>query len=507
MTPETVMLDWWSDPLIWVSSDCEMKKVLDEALSLLAGNPAILGGIEADQDAVAKAKKKVRQADQRWQVAQTLPLLALSEETVSREADQLLLEQGRPRMKPELVYVFLVLRGYLGSISDQEARDRLLDSTTVQLYLHRRGEVMPGWTTMLENVNAVSNATRSVILDAQLAMILDEGLDDFSQVILDSTAVEANSAWPTDARILLGLLERAFVGSQKLQEFGLSNIPVWWVRQWLKKLRQLLFKINNATGKPGSKGRRKKHYRQFFHNAAKILDHLIPHCVERDPLQEAAGQPPSRRALLAKLWERLVQDVCDACAVFHYAEERIFEDKVRPAAEKLLSLADGEAAYIKKGGREAVIGYKPQLARSAQGFVPALLVPEGNAADSTQLVPLVQQIQERTGVTPQDVGTDDGYTSQAGRDNLLATGVEQVSFSGSKGKKLLSEEEWNDPAYVEARRQRSAVESLIFVLKHVFTFGRLRRRGREEVYAELLEKVIAYHFSRMLLVRQRKAAA
>ncbi len=506
MTPETVPLEWWSEPLIWAASDCEMKKVLDEALSLLAGKPEILSRIEADQDAVGQAKKKVRQADQRWQAAQTLPL-GVSAEAVPLPAEKLTLGPGRPRMKPEVVYVFMVLRGYLGSISDQEARDRLLDSTTLQLYLQRCGGVMPGWTTILENINAVSNATRSFILDAQLAMILEEELDDFSQAILDSTAVEANSAWPTDARILLALLERAFVGSQQLQDFGLSNIPVWWVRQWLKKLRQLLFKINNATGKPGSKRKRKKHYRRFFHNAAKILDHLISHCIERDPVREAADQPPSRRALLAKLWERLVGDVCDACAVFRYAEERIFEDKVRPAAEKLLSLADGEAAYIKKGGREAVIGYKPQLARSAQGFVPALLVPEGNAADSTQLVPLVEQIQERTGVTPHDVGTDDGYTSQQGRDALLAAGVEQVSFSGSKGKKLLPEEEWNDPAYVAARRQRSAVESLIFTLKHVFAFGRLRRRGREEVYAELLEKVIAYHFSRMLLVRQQKAAA
>ena len=505
MTPETVERSWWSEPLIWADSDCEMKKVLEEALSLLSGHPQILVRIEADQDAVGKAKKKVRQADQRWQATQTLPLGLCVGEPVA--ADKLTLGQGRPRMKPELVYVFLVLRGYLGSIGDHEARDRLLDSTTVQLYLFRRGEIMPGWTTILENVNAVSNATRSFILDAQLAMILGEGLDDFSQVLLDSTAVKANSAWPTDARILLGLLERAFVGSQKLEDFGLSNILVWWVPRWLKKLRQLLFKINNATGKPGSKSKRKKHYRQFFNNAAKILDYLIPHCVEREPLQEAADQPPSRRALLVKLWERLVQDVCDACAVFHYAEERIFEDKVRPAAEKLLSLADGEAAYIEKGGREAVIGYKPQLARSAQGFVPALLVPEGNAADSTQLVPLVQQIQERTGITPHDVSTDDGYTSQQGRDALLATGVEQISFSGSKGKKLLSEEEWNDPAYVAARRQRSAIESLISVLKHVFSFGHLRRRGREEVYAELLEKVIAYHFSRMLLVRQQKAAA
>ena len=60
MTPEAMEPNWWSEPLIWVASDCEMKKVLDEALSLLAGHPKILSCIEADQEAVGKAKKKVR---------------------------------------------------------------------------------------------------------------------------------------------------------------------------------------------------------------------------------------------------------------------------------------------------------------------------------------------------------------------------------------------------------------------------------------------------------------
>ena len=508
MAPETVEPDWWSAPLIWAACDCEMKKVLDEALSLLAFNPTILNCIEADQDTVAKAKKKVRQADQRWQAALTLPLPDLSvTEAPEGEPDRLTLQQGRPRMEPEVVYVFMVLRGYLGSICDREARDRLVDSTTVQMYLSCRGEFFPGWTTILENINAVSNATRSHILDTQLAMIVDEGLDDFSQAILDSTAVEANSAWPTDARILLGLLERAFTGTQQLERFGLSNIQPWWVPQWLKRLRTLLFKINHAAGKPRSKGKLKRYYRQFFNNAEKILAHLIGHCAGREPLQEAASQLPSQQALLGRLWTRLTEDVSDAFDVLHYAEERIFEGTVRPSGEKILSLGDREAAYIEKGGRVSVIGYKPQLARSGQGFVAALMVPEGNPADKTQLVPLVEQIQQRTGVLPQDISADDGFTSRQGRDVLLAAGVEHVSFSGSLGKKLLSEEEWNDPAYVQARKGRSAVESLIFVLKHVFAFARLRRRGREEAEGELLEKVIAYNFSRMLHVRQYTAAA
>ena len=71
-----------------------MKKVLDEALALLAYDPTILSRIEADQDAVAKAKKKVRQADQRWQAALTLPLPDLSVAAAPEcETDRLSLQQ------------------------------------------------------------------------------------------------------------------------------------------------------------------------------------------------------------------------------------------------------------------------------------------------------------------------------------------------------------------------------------------------------------------------------
>ena len=51
--------------------------------------------------------------------------------------------------------------------------------------------------------------------------------------------------------------------------------------------------------------------------------------------------------------------------------------------------------------------------------------------------------------------------------------------------------QWESQAYKEARRCRSAVESLMFTIKDGFEFGQLDRRGIEAVRAELLEKVLA----------------
>lgn len=71
-------------------------------------------------------------------------------------------------------------------------------------------------------------------------------------------------------------------------------------------------------------------------------------------------------------------------------------------------------------------------------------------------------------------------------------GVKVVSISGSKGKRIISPEDWGNDEYVKARNDRSAVESLMFTIKQGFDFGRVMRRGIENVRAELLEKKIAY---------------
>ena len=391
--------------LFYLAPHSEVKQVLDTATELLRRTPAILARIDEDRDARALVKKLQRRADAQWGASHTACFPEVTwPEARELEARELSLGQGCPRMPAEVVFVFFVLEGYLGSVTDRRARDLLLESQTLNLYLQSRGLKFPGWTTIRDNLNAISVDTRDFILDAQLAMIHQEELDDFLTAVVDSTAVQANSAWPTDGRTLLGLLGRAFHVSQKLEDFGLPNIRKHWVPRWLRDLKRLLFQINMASGKPHATRKRRKYYRRLLEKAEHILDHLLPECFQRDPTTEVTGVPPSRRGLLARLWSGLKDYLIDACAVYDYTYERIFEGQQRPAKDKLLSLGDPSAAYIEKGSREPVIGYKPQVARSGNGFVTALLVTEGNPADSTQLAAMAEQIEERTGVQPGTIG-------------------------------------------------------------------------------------------------------
>jgi len=133
--------------------------------------------------------------------------------------------------------------------------------------------------------------------------------------------------------------------------------------------------------------------------------------------------PSSRQKLLKRVLEQIRTEIADAKRVVEYADGRVFHEKRFPSTEKVLSLSGGLAIYIIKGSRNPVIGYKPQLIRSENGFVASLMVPHGIAADSIELVvPAVHASINRSRVNAELISIDDGYASAKGRDELLGMG-------------------------------------------------------------------------------------
>jgi len=62
--------------------------------------------------------------------------------------------------------------------------------------LQARGLSLPAATTILENVNLVSQATRVLIFDKQIARVLGEDLDDFKRLtIKDGFESETERLW------------------------------------------------------------------------------------------------------------------------------------------------------------------------------------------------------------------------------------------------------------------------------------------------------------------------
>jgi len=489
--------------------DTELKSIFLECLRLLEHTPEILSMIENDINLAAKGKKVYRLENRDYYYTKhgQFPGFELVQTEGNYSPERLHLWDGRPRLlDSEALFLMMMCRAHLDSVTSKQAYDRLKDSMVINGYLSARGLRLPAATTIHESLNVISQETLDFIFKSQIEMIVSEDLDPMTIVALDSFSVSGNTEWPTDSRIMLNLLRRAYrLGTHRLFKFGLPGFTESCIPGWLKKLHQLNFKIANTCGKAKSKGKIKKLYRKLLKVVNKILLRMIRRVSDClcDWEKTVKNLVPNHCRMAQAIINQLILDLQSVIRVYTYAGDRVFHKIILPAPEKILSLSDACVSFIKKGGREAVIGYKPQVVRSGKGFITAIEIEEGNPSDSSRLIPMIIQHCENTSSTPKIVTVDDGYSSALNRKRLKRMGVDTVSIGGAKGKKITPESDWNSPEYEDARRNRSSVESIIFVLRYKFHLGSFTRRGIDGVKAELTEKVIAHNFWRMCYLRKQ----
>lgn len=491
--------------LLLAPADSHLRMFLEEAHRLITAEPKLLAAVDADLDAHGKRKKAVRQADARWAEARSQPLPGLAAgEPV--DPTTLTLGVGRPRTSAYVVVMFLLLRGYAGGFKVCEVTSLMMESITIHVFLRNHGISMPGRSTLTELVNAVRNETRSLLLDAQVRQALADEFDDFDVMLQDSTAVEGNVAWPTDSRTIVALVERMLRTGAALARVGLTAFEARPVQRLLAAMDALDREIDLSTG--NNKGKKVERARTRRRRYTKLLAHAgNAHALLLGELARVAAEcaaldvAPSRRAIAERTVQRLREDLRTLAQVIENCTRRVVGGEKIPMAEKVLSTSDPDVGFIAKGQRDPVIGYKPQLARSRSGFITGLLLPQGNAADSGQLEPMLKEVVRRTGKTPQVVSLDDGYASAANMALLKQMKIEVRSINGSKGKKLTAKRDWDRDEYAEARDLRSAIESLMFTIKQGFGFGVVARRGLQNVYGELLEKALAYNLCQRMRIR------
>lgn len=485
--------------LLLVPPDSELGSFLEETRRLVLFRPDILLFIEEDLDQNAIGKKESRLEDRQWyhNIQGSLAGLEKCKPTTERKP---FLQQGRPRMSPIAAYFFWMLCVYSKKgVKSLEVRDLLLESKTVELFLREEGISVPGLSTIHENTNAISLKTRNLILDAQIAMAKRDKLENFQKCQVDSTMVDANTAWPTDSGLMWKLLNRLDKRCKKLKKSAQLSVSLPEMGHTLRFLKRLDFQISNT---PGSKpDLRKELYQDFFDRVEVAATEIY---LKLSDLKDSLAQTqvrPSKKKRLESLFEAICSDMTDLDNIITHSTLRVLTGKHKPVEQRVLSVSDPDAAYLKKGRREARIGYKPQLCRSEKGLVTGVIIPKGNVGDAPLLQELCTQSFERTKVIPEAFSGDGGYASWENRQWLKDKSVKYPSFSSSRGKRITPRDEWESPEYQSLRNWRSAVESMMSHIKGIVGFGKLLRRGIEGVRAELMGKVIAFNFIKMSNLR------
>ena len=488
--------------------DLNTKKaqIFKEVLNLSENSPQILENIESDMNEYALVKKQMRIANKKHELKNQPDIIDLSD--LQSETAELELNDGRPRVIPnEFLLYLLVLRGCYGSITNKEVIELINDSKTIELIMGYYGCRNLAANTMRENLNHISRNTLDMIFRCQIQLIQDELLDDFTEILIDSTAVAGNSAYPTDITTLYKLLNRIDNSLAKLEFFGINGRKEKNTDNLLKEINSLVTSISLSLGNNNKKVKQKikKNAKILFKKARKLIDILLEQQLSLQVNWEKVDLPPDKALALDNLWGLIEQDLEDVEGVFYYSALLLLKKQNIPTGSKMLSVSDPDVGYIQKGGRRPIIGYKPQIARSGNGFICGYITPVGNASDTSMFMPVIQQVIKNTLVTPTIVSVDDGYSSQENLDEALSLGIPIISFSGSKGKRL-TEGAWDSTTNQDARDQRSAVESGMFTLKFNHNFGQLARRGIDAVHTEQLEKVIACNFMHILRTKEKSEA-
>lgn len=496
-----------------LSSD--LNDFVKEAIEIARSCPQIEREIDHDLDIHGLKKKAMREADRRF-FERLNPAFDSMADLPAPGPCPRELGDGRPRMPATIVFVLLLLRGWSGGPKGARFRLILKESITLHRFFETHDFQVPGASTVADNINAVRESTLELILRCELGHARRAALDTFDDAVIDSTAVSANSKYPTDSNLLAALAMRmtGLFARLKKSKWG---FPDWTGRAPAKRSQDIAEeielqakRIGMMSGKQNVKTQRKALYAKIYTRAGRLVRAFGPILTAVGKAVAKAALPPSKAQAVAEMIQQSQEDLGSIGRISAYSRGRVLRDRAAPASEKVLSISDGDAAIIKKGGWDIVLGYRPQLAFSGKGLVTAHLLPRGNAADSGQLPNILEANERNTGVVPRRVSLDDGYTTRKVRDAYLAKHggrVEVFSFAGSKGRKVIGRETYESGPYHKARDDRSAAESRIYTLKFNHGYDEVMRRGLEAVGHEQLTKVLAYNIRRLVWLRKEKARA
>jgi hypothetical protein len=496
-----------------ISSD--LNDFVNLSIEIAHGHPQIVSAIDDDLDIHGLRKKAERQADRRF-FAQQDPCFEALAESLPPETCSLELKEGRPRMPAIVVFILLMLRGWLGGPKSTRFQLILKESITLHRFFEGHGIKVPGASTVADNVNAVRQSTLDRVLRCELKLAASTGLDSFEDSLIDSTGVNANSKYPTDSGLMAALAMRMTGLFERLKRLKLG-FPNWTQRVAAVRSREIAQeielhakRIGMLSGTRNVKTERKALYARIYTRVGRLVRTLTPFLSAVSKSVSKVPLPPSKRKVVQGLITQCQEDVESIAQISAYSRKRIFRDQGASAADKVYSISDEDAAIIRKGGREDLLGYRPQLAFSGRGLLTAHCLPMGNAADSGQLTDILEANEHNTGVVPKRITLDDGYTNRQVRSDYLARHegkIEVFSFSGAKGRKVIGQEIYESEDYRKARADRSAAESRIFTLKFNHGYEDVMRRGAEGVRHEQLTKCLAYNIRRLVWLRREKAKA
>jgi len=371
----------------------------------------------------------------------------------------------------------------------KELAFHIVDSNSLRRFM-RIGIADKGFkkSVLNKNVKALSPQTWEAI-NAQLVQYADdEKIEKGRQVRIDCTVVESNIHEPTDSsllwdsvRVLTRLLYRA------KEDFGLRIS----FQDHTRRAKRRLLGIMNSRSKKDRKSK--------YGDLIKVTNKSIGYAQRAI---EAIDKVASISHGLVALRLDLNQYSQLATRVVDQTQRRVLLGEDVPASDKVVSLFETHSDIIVKDRRDTFFGHKVCLTGGASNLIVDCLIVDGNPADSSLTVDMLDRQKELYGRYPLKVALDGGFASKDNLNKAKEKQIKDVCFAKKRGLEVedMCRSQW---VYDRLRRFRAGIESGISWVKRCFGMTRCTWKGLRSFKSYVWASIVSAN----LLTLARKQAA
>lgn len=290
---------------------------------------------------------------------------------------------------------------------------------------------------------------------------------------MDSTVVESNIHYPTDAGLLSDSVRKITKIVKEIKKQGHAAKTKF--RDRTRTVKKTILKLcKNLRSKTKTK---KEHVKERVTQLIKITKDVIKQAkdITRDTAKAA-------KADLLDGIKALHDDLTSFIGIADRVTGQtqiVLANPFSSIDSRIVSIFDPEARPIKKGklGIPCEFGHKLYLQDTEQKIITGYEVFEGNPSDGDFVDEALEKHKELFKKPPKEIATDRGFSSKENEDKLEQAGVKRISMPKkgkvSKERKQYQKQYW----FKRLQRFRSGCEAKISLLKRKFGLRRSRLRG------------------------------
>jgi len=411
-------------------------------------------------------------------------------------------ETGRGGLTPNQVLRSLILMR-IKNWDYRELRERINDGYTLRNFTGFYSQPVPKHNAFNQAFNRIQPATLEKINDAVIQAAVQDGLEDGKKLRVDTTVVETDIHWPTDATLLWDTVRVLVRLIGRLRKIVPNDVPRFPNRK--RAARKRMQKLQRMTAAQRT-NQQVPTYRQLLTITQEVLANA-GRAVEAT--SQSCGKTVIDTLDLASLRTEITEYCQLGLRVVDQARRRILEEEQVPVPEKLFSIFEPHSDLIVRGkvNKPIEFGHKVFLAESAQGLITQYRVLKGNPSDEDHVKPSLKNHKDMFGAAPEVFAGDRGFDNQDNQKECVQAGVACPSIPQRGGKKTPERAALEKtPDFKKAQRFRAGIEGRISVLFRGRGMKRCLAQGRERFESFVGAAVLANNLMKIahLLLRKKK---